>query len=208
MRYVSSLTEASRHPQLRGLSGARSIQLLSSQTRACPVAADESDDMAVTKTCHVLAISGSRPHSDLPCGLLPPLLGPAATSESTRGPLLARPRCVDVSFEFERVLLSQALRDTSQQDHEGTNVRLLREPAAERLSGVLHDVHFELAPGSVGSARYRITPMSQGMNVTVKGVPLLLDLIVLPVNRYSSARPAEAWAALALPRNRLYLPSD
>ena len=83
------------------------------------------------------------------------------------------PQCTDVDFRVERL---EPL-DPWQQTLEFTE-----EPSVKMSawSTSVHDIVMQVAQASVGTARYRITPMSPAWLLT--GTPLELDIQVEPVN--------------------------
>jgi hypothetical protein len=127
-----------------GLAGARNVKVLPTTAGVCGMGAAAAVD--ALGACQLVSISGVRPQTHLPCSSVPPLLGAAASAEAMPAPALAQPACVAVEFRVERLPTSKPLL-------------ILQEPSLSSSSG-LHNINFEVAKHSVGTARYRFTPLS------------------------------------------------
>jgi hypothetical protein len=167
LRYIASLSDATRNRLNRGLSGARYLRFATGS--GCKSASQA----GAVETCHDLAVEGVRPRSNLPCSFVPPLPGAAASSYGSPGPALTPPQCSFVRFELERL--------PPRQGEDEVQVQMSQNPSLTlSSSGVLHDLHFEVESGSSGIVRFLLRPVSE--LTSTLGEALELELVVVPVN--------------------------
>ncbi len=120
----------SLHRAAAGLAGARNVKVLPTTAGVCGMGAAAALD--ALGACQLVSESGFRPQ--------------AASAEAMPASALALSACVAVEFRVERLPTSKPLL-------------ILQEPSLSSSSG-LHNIHFEVAKHSVGTARYRFTPLS------------------------------------------------
>ena len=168
---LSSQTTPEHRPLVRqGLLGARSIKVLPTASGCWKPSAG---GLGPGSSCSLISIRGIRPRSNMLCSSVPPLPGAGAAADMAAGPATTAPQCTDVDFNVERL----APLDPSQNTLQFTEEPLVKMSA---WSTSVHDIVMQVAPASVGTARYRITPMSPAWLLT--GTPLELDIHVEPIN--------------------------
>jgi hypothetical protein len=168
---LSSQTTPEHRPLVRqGLLGARSIKVLPTASGCWKPSAG---GLGPGSSCSLISIRGIRPRSNMLCSSVPPLPGAGAAADTAAGPAMTPPQCTDVDFRVERLKPLDSRQKT---------LEFTEEPSVimSAWSTSVHDILMQVATASVGTARYRITPMSPAWLLT--GPPLELDIQVEPIN--------------------------
>ena len=168
---LSSEISRQHRPVLRqGLMGARSLKILPSASGCWKSLGNGPSPGSL---CSLVSIGGVTPRSNMLCSSVPPLPGAGASAEAAAGPAMTPPQCTNVDFKVERLASLGANEDA---------LEFTMEPSVKssEWSQGMHDIVLQVAATSVGTARYRITPISRAWGLM--GRPLELDIQVSPIN--------------------------